>query len=436
MKKNLKYIMILIIAFLGLGWGSFVLNFGNEYAGYNENVNKGNKAYSKEIYIDAIDYYENALQSKKTDSQVWIKLSDSYYHLGQSDQFLSTMEKAIDALPNHQELYVKLANYYIAIEDYESLYKILYSANDVKDRKEIDSMIEKYRDNYTTIDQVYTNVGTWHDGYMVVQSGENYGLVNANGKLQLDTIYQNIGSFDSELKVVPVQLEDKWFYVTIEGYKKLVGDHEYTYLGTFNDGYAPASYKDKYGWIDNSFKDYKFEYDYTTMFIGNVAAVKKGDKWALINKKFKLLTDFIYDEVKLDENGSIGNGEAIFVKQNNVYSLVDNKGKKISKEVFEDVRAFQGDQYAAVKKNGKWGFISTKGKKVIDYQYADAHSFCNGVAGVSNGTSWGAISQDKKVILDYNFQDIRAMSSNGVLVVKLGEQWQCIKIYSYLIDES
>lgn len=434
MKRNLKYVMLLMIAFLVLGWGSFILNFGQEYAGYNECVGKGDKAYNKEIYIDAIEYYEDALHLKNDNPDVWIKLSDSYYQLGQSNKFLSTMQNAIEELPDNSDLYIKLANYYIAHKDYENLYKTLYSANDVEERNEIDEMIEKYRDNFEIINQVYTNVGAWRDGYMSIQSGEYFGLIDVKGKIRLDPIYQNIGSFDSDIKVVPVQLDNQWFFVTSQGYKKLVGDHEYTYLGTFNNGYAPAAYDNKYGWIDNSFKEYSFEYDYTTMFVDGVAAVKKGDKWALINKKFKLITEFIYDDIKLDENSSIGNGEAIFVKKDNTYSLVNNKGKNIIKETFDDVKAFYGDQYAAVKKEGKWGYISTDGELVIDYQYEDAKSFCNGVAGISNGTNWGVISQDKKTVIDYIFQDVRSMSSEGILVVKMSDQWECIKIYSYSTD--
>lgn len=272
----------------------------------------------------------------------------------------------------------------------------------------------------------------WRNGYLPVKKGETWGLLNNTGNLVIETVYKNIGCYSDEEKVTPVSDGNQWFYIDEDGYKKLVGDHEYNYLGNFANGYAPACYNERYGWIDRDFNEYKMEYDYTTPFCNGIAAAKKGNKWALIDEDLQQLTKFKFDEIVLDENGFCANAESIFVKEKDKYYLIDTAGKKIGKLEFDDVKAFNGNQYAAVKKGSKWGYVNTDGKLAIKYQYEDARSFANGAAGYKSQGAWGLINQNNEIILAPMFDDIKMMNSDGILIIKNEEIWQCIQLYAFM----
>jgi len=431
MSKIIKYFSIVIIAFMLFSWISFGLNLMSQSSKYDEYIKKGDELFKKEIYIDAIDSYKAALDEKDTDPDIWIKYANSYYELEDTNSYETILNEAIQILPQEEKLYITLANYYVEQFDYENFFKTLYSATDVNNHKKIDELISKYRSSYKAVGKTYNNVADWHEGYLVVQTNDKFGLVNQNGEIQFECIYDYMGSYSEEESVIPVNLDNKSYYINIDGYKKLVADKSFDYLGTFNSQLAPVKIKGKCGWVNREFAESQFEFDYTSVFYDDIAVAKKGNKWALINDDIETITDFKYDDIKLDDTGTVGNSSAIFVKENNKYILVDKKGKQIGKQSFEDARAFLGEQYAAIKQNGKWGFINTDGEIVIKCQYDDAKSFRNDVAGVRIGDEWGLIDQSSKILIEPQFTDVKSMNSKGICIVKINDIWQCIQIFAY-----
>ena len=432
MNKDMRYITILIIGISLIGTISFVNNFDNIDTAFNENVTLGDKAYKKEIYIDAIEYYGEASKSNPSNIDVKIKLADSYLKLGNNSQFESILKNIINSNEENETAYLKLAQYYERNGNFQQAYKTILDDKGVLNIKKKNTLFESYKSFYQVVGAYVEDVTQWRGGYLPIRKGETWGLMNNTGSIIVDSIYKEIGCFSYEERVTPVFDGSLWHYIDESGYKKLVGDHVYSYLGNFTSGYAPACYNDKYGWIDRSFNEYRMEYDYTTPFCNGVAAVKRGEKWALVNEELKQITKFKFDEIVLDENGFCANTKSIFVKEKGKYYLIGIDGKRIGKLKFDDVRAFNGNQYAAVKKGDKWGYIDTAGKLAIKYQYEDARSFANGVAGYKDNGVWGVIDQNNDVILEPMFDDVKTMNSNGILIIKNGEIWQCIQLYAFM----
>lgn len=86
-----------------------------------------------------------------------------------------------------------------------------------------------------------------------------------------------------------------------------------------------------------------------------LAAAEKDGKWAIINRNGKTKTDYIYDDVVMDENGICSNQKVFIVKEGESYHIVSSKGKNVGEETFDNAKAFTRDGYAAVEKNGKMG---------------------------------------------------------------------------------
>lgn len=432
MNKNIRYITILIIGSLVLGGYGFVKNFNSTENSYKKNIELGDKAYKKEIYIDAIEYYDAAIEIDSTQISAYMKLADSYLKLGNTNQYETVMKSAMEKDDTNSKPFVNLAKYYASSQEYDKAFEVLKSADNVNNTKEVKALIKEYSSYYKDYGGTYTQIKQWKDGYLPVQIGDFWGLINSSGELAIDIAYNDIGAFNSDESVTPVKFDKDYYYINEEGYKKLVGDHAYDYLGTFNDGYAPAGYNGKYGWIDREFNEYKMNYDFVTPFRNGVAAVKKDKKWALVNDDFEEITKFIYSDIKLDENGFCSTGGYIFVKENKKYYLIDTDMEKIGNLQFEDAKPFVSEQYAAVKNNDKWGYVNTDGKLVIRYKYSDANSFSNGVAGVKKKGKWGLMKQNEKMVLDPMFNGVSSMNKEGILFVKNENYWQCIQLYAYM----
>lgn len=146
----------------------------------------------------------------------------------------------------------------------------------------------------------------------------------------------------------------------------------------------------------------------------------------------KTKTDYIYDDVVMDENGICSNQKVFIVKEGESYHIVSSKGKNVGEETFDNAKAFTRDGYAAVEKNGKWGFVDAEGNLVIDCQYDDALSFTSGYAAVKQGDVWGYIDTENTMAIEPDFALATALSTEGTAAVKMvnedGEIWQLIQL--------
>lgn len=130
-------------------------------------------------------------------------------------------------------------------------------------------------------------------------------------------------------------------------------------------------------------KDYKLLFKYSN-----------GDKWGIIDKNGKKVTEAVYDHIWEYYQGYI-----LVVKDEKV-GYLDKNGKLITKMKY-DIYECQGfhEGLALVCLNGKKGFINTKGKEVIPLKYDGALNFEDGVAPVCVDGKWGLIDKTGKEIL-------------------------------------
>lgn len=244
--------------------------------------------------------------------------------------------------------------------------------------------------------------------------------------------YQKAGAFTSS-GLAPVQLLDGGFaLIDISGRLKSRSPEglEVEDCTPLLSGMMAVKYNGKYRYCNSLFEELFGAYDYAGSFYGGVAAVMEGDKWAIIGENGDQITDFVFEEIKLDDKGiAFRNGRA-FAKINGSYMLIDANGKQVGKAVWDDVDAFNSDMIAAVMKDGKWGFVDGDGKVVVEYQYEMAQSFANGMAAVMVGEKWGYISaEDFEMKIQPAFHAARDFSSNGTAFVIDGERWRMLRIY-------
>ena len=194
---------------------------------------------------------------------------------------------------------------------------------------------------------------------------------------------------------------------------------------------APAQRDGKYGYIDTEFHEQMFELDYAGAFANGVAAVKKGDKWALINCKLKNITDFTYDEILVDSYGYCSMFDRITVRTGDKYFFVDHDGKQIGATYDGAAMVAANDGYAAVKVGSQWGFADAKGELVIQPQYENARSFSLGLAPVEENDRWGYINTDGELVVEEKYFDAGVFSPDGAACVKSAAAWSFLVLCEY-----
>lgn len=420
-----------MILFSGLTWLSVTSSQAQSIREYNELIEKAQSYSEKGISIDAAKCYAQAIEMNPSDYDLYVKLYDEYEKLDDRTGMEQTFEKGTAVSKTNEDLYVRRVMYFIEKESYEEAFGIIDTARENTKSDRIEELYDSIEGMFDTAYISANEVRGFYNGYAAFENGGLWGLYDTKYRTKIKAQFEEIGGYSNEEEIVPVKMDGEWYYVDIDGNRKRVSDKRYEFLGTYASGYAPARSNGYYGYVDPDFKEFNFEYDYAGVFENDIAAVKKGDKWAIISSELTLVTDYIFDDIKMDRNGVCSYSGVFFASQNGKYALYDTKGKQIGNQTFDDAKVFLSDSYAAVCQNGKWGYVSKKGDIAIDAKYDDANSFSAGLAPVKLDDKWAYISDDGSELTEYIFSYAEPVNSLGKAVVEEDYGLEIASFYTY-----
>lgn len=416
-------IMTFLLLIIVVSWKNVVEYNGNIEKSYNMHIEKAEDFMNKQIYIDAVSEYESALKINNDDFETAMIIVDLYDKLDNETAFVQACKNAIKIDSSQEKPYIVLADYYITNRRLKDAMSILEDAKlSIEDTNNINSRIINLKSQYKIENLQYDVVHEFcspnlsDSEYSVVELGDKKGLIDEDLDVIIDVTYDNIGLLCQA--VIPVCKDNEWYYIDDNGYRKLVPDNPATYLGVFNDGYAPACINGKYGYIDKEMKEYDFNYDFTGNFANNIAAVMKNNKWAIINSEMKLVTDFIFDDIIVDEYGFCSLVGVFFAKTEDKYYLYNSKGEKIS-DGFNNAKAFISMEPAAIEIDNKWGFVDINGEIIINPEYSEAESFNIGYAPIKSNNKWGCIDTNCNILISPTFDSMKSFAKNGYSLVKI-----------------
>ena len=436
MKNNAPLVFIVMIVFTALSWYGVFSNHANDTKAYERLIADGDGFSDKGIYIDAVNSYESALALNAKDFATAMKIADMYKNLNDANGLLKACDNAMTIEPNRSEPYVFKAEYFISRAMYSEAIKVLADAKGISDREKIDSLSLSLDSKFTEKYVSFQSIGDWRIqnriNYIAACENDKWGMTEKDGTKKIRFIYDYIGAYSEREEVVPCSFEGQYYYIDIRGNKKLVGDREYQFLGSFGDGLAPAQFDGKYGYINSRFDEQKFEYEFAGSFAYGTAAVKKDGKWALIDTEFNNVTNFEFDNILLDANGFCSLYGVAVVQKGGQYFLFDVEAKKFSDTAFAGAKlAASPDGAMAVKIGDLWGFVDKEGKIVVEAQYDDAHSFSLGLAPAKYDDRWGYINNDNEFVIEAKYFDAKSFSIDGSAAVKTAANWNLIVLCKF-----
>lgn len=459
-------LMIVIMgAIIGMGWYVSMKVPAEITKQFEETVSQGAAYEEKGFYLDAINSYNEALTIKNDTS---VKKSIVMDYLAMED-YKSFEKEAVAYLKNEpdEEIYKNLIRYYFDSTNKESAGAYITAAEENYPESEVIHDLRTEFDGLFNLSYTeYSDVTEFIDGHAVakVVTGEAfdeesdievYYLLDNKGKKSIKdpfTVINDVKGMD-EVKtgetnekenifgkvVVTGQLyeESKLVCLDEDGYNRAVDTDGFDYIGAEHDGKMLVKTDGKWMYMTNGATG--AVYDDATAFQNGVAAVKKDGKWALIDTDENQITEFAYENVYTDYLKSCSRGGVIFAKKDvdSGFMLLDTRGNQIGTDTYEEVKGFLGDSgVAAVKMNGRWGAINTKGEIVIPFEHDEIGSSETGYIPYKDGDFWGYISPDGEVLIEAQFDAASGITKDGYGMVKEGDYWEIITIYSIKGDET
>ena len=274
-----------------------------------------------------------------------------------------------------------------------------------------------------------------------------------------------------QMKLYPVVSNGKYGYMNAQG--KLIVPAIYNEVAPFQDGLAVVSKEELFGIIDKKNQVIvDFQYDEVSEFTSNRAIVRKGEKYGLINRSGKLIFPLEFDDISLinqnlytvvqDGKSKMYNlnfQEALFgagaknveinfskrmsmkhpefelvgeldqksnravVKIAGQLNYIDSLGKVMLTAPLEwfadalNVAKFTNG-FAVFRKKEKFGLIDVNGK-VIQKPIYEASGPYTGFWPVKDKGNWALLDVKGKVILPFEYDFIRFMPELGYLIGKV-----------------
>ena len=252
-------------------------------------------------------------------------------------------------------------------------------------------------------------VERWYRSYPLVRIKLNgkYGFVNRMGREIFPPKYDETNNtyFWNRLRVMEVRLGDKYGLINSEG-----------------EEIVPCIYQDAKG-----------EY----MSENTPSVVKKNGKYAYVDKKGELLTDFQYDSADNFFGHGISKKLAVVCKDGR-YGYVNEKCQEVIPLQYQSAKEFR-EGLAVVVQNNKVGFINEEGVIVIPFLYDDevwGHvDFGNAV--LKKNGKWGIIDKQGENITEFKYDRVKRIDSGGDYDMVCGEKVLYVDImgHEYLTED-
>ena len=176
-------------------------------------------------------------------------------------------------------------------------------------------------------------------------------------------------------------------------------------------------------------------FDEVGEFVGNIAPVKIGKRWGLIDRKGQMIVEPKFDEIgQFFESffgGSVSKLVAL-VKDEDDVGFIHENGKMVNE--YDEIGSFNEQGLALAKKDGKLGFIDTTGKEIIPLIYDDIGSFNQQrLAIVKKDGKRGVIDTTGKEIIPLIYDgsiELNTLSEKLVrITVQMGKKWSDFVLY-------
>lgn len=423
--KSQKNIVAIILIFLTvIGWFSFAISSNAQRKSYVNTMAEAEKYMETKRYQLAIEEQKKVLEYKNTEEN-WDKLFEAYEKRFVEDinilsDFIKDLNNAISRHGYKEKYVIRLSELYMFNNNYKNAYACLAAA--VKTGVKPSTLQEYMREiryAFTIKTRTFSSFLPYSNSAYSVYNGNMWGAMNTNGAMEYPYEYQFIGqsNFDGGVRLFSNEKDSR--LIDDKGIVLGIFDFVVKEAGIYSEGLIPILRNDDLFYYYNADAEKLFGgFEEAGSFIDGKAAVKKNGRWAIINNKGKSIDDNRFDDIRFTSAGYYTEDKIIVASQNGKYQIYDQNFQKIGKFSCDNFDIITDDGLLAFESGGKWGFVDRTGKIVIEPQYDSARSFSHGMAAISINGEWGFIDTDNNIAIDCQFAGADYFNQDGSCLVR------------------
>ena len=267
-------------------------------------------------------------------------------------------------------------------------------------------------------DQMCTEYGwefsAFMSDFLVVRHMGKYGLINKAGEIVIEPKYDLLEALENP-EYVKAAVGDDFGVLNVNG--KVVVPIEYDYVGKMSDDMIVVSKEGHFGCFD---KDgnlaVPLEYDEIREYVGGMARFRYKGKFGFISKNGEIpVAPFSDDVENFAENYTL-------VTIKNKVGFVSLQGDWLVVPMYDSGGSFSAG-YAYLSQAGKYGYIDISGEFVIPMEYSHATDFdpVSGLACVAKSGMWGVIDKKGQIIVPFDYSKVELCADGSIYVEKDGK---------------
>ena len=245
----------------------------------------------------------------------------------------------------------------------------------------------------------------------------DWGYIDENGRIRIEPDFNSAQGFSEGLARVR---EGRVGYIGPDG--EYVIEPRFDNGRPFQEGLAAVRVDGRWGYINTSgaFAINPQYIEARSFKDGRAFVLTPGFDWEYIDHSGSIvrtletpnLTDFE------TESNDFSDGLAlVYDFDTDQYGYMDEDGNMAIDFQYAEARAFR-EGMAAIKISDSWGFIDKKGNTVISPRYIEAGNFGEGLVPVRQNTNtWGYADKNGNMVIEPQFEDAREFSEGRAPVI-------------------
>lgn len=297
-------------------------------------------------------------------------------------------------------------------------------------------------DGQVIVDPIYDAIGEFKQfGYAVMQRQGNVGMLNSFGEEIILPEYQDIKVLDSMM--IGVMQDNNWKVINLDG--RVILDRNYERIQVWKGGFLGYMIDGKWGIVNHKGKHIsKPQFDGVLLKDNKYFHTQIDDLVGLMDKEGNMILDAVAEKIE------VFNDRLFFYQNNNEWGAVNQLGEKLidqryeryrivsdsflvldnakSKDLYSisserillksDYDAFYpfSDQYLLIKKNRRLGLINMEGQKVLDLRYDEIQAFAENGFRAKLQDKWGVVAAGDSLVIPFEYDFLAPLKNKNCLV--------------------
>lgn len=269
-------------------------------------------------------------------------------------------------------------------------------------------------DGKLVVDPIYQAIGEFkHFGYAIMQRDKGVGLLNSEGKEIVPPKYYDLKVLSPDL--IAVSDEGEWMVINLKG--DIILKKGYHKVEIWENGFLAFNKKGKWGLIKNTGEEIApADYDEIFPEEDGYFLTRKGNNLGILSNAGLVVIPNIAQEIR------IVNNQLLFFRKNKMWGAVNQAGKALIQPAYSSWSQLAGGFIKLVKNNKFYIYSSKTQKIIIRGQYDDIFAFSNNHLIIRSKKQLGLVDFKGNLLLPTIYEDIQSFAQ-GKFRVKLNNQW-------------